>query len=900
MGAEKAGSKTGGFFHLFDWNRKSRKKLFANGTISPVGSKQRTNVSGNVPTMRPPKFIEDDDTGVVSSVKGSDYSCASSVTDEEGHGARAPGVVARLMGLDSLPGAGVSENFSTPLFDSRSLQEKCYQKGSLDTHIDENFSNVSGRSECHYRRPVELRCQKMPSSPIERFQTEVLPPRSARSFPINHYKLLSPIKNPRFLSGKDAAHIMEAAAKILEPGPPNMNAKSTVPSLGSSSLTVRVHDSKENIAICQRASRLSESSRRSPELNALKHLRGHSLSESWDSQDGATSLGTSTEPGKDGFTGAKCGAKSVSLAIQAKVNVKKRECSNASSSTSSIPREPEDARQNQPFRSQLSSRNKAQRKASPGPPGVLKQNNQKQNGLPAKEKSTSKSLVSNPQARKATSGDSNSGRSKNFGKNKESSKVVCRKEDLTTANPEKDAPSSRTRKKRSIDGNYQSGRNSFADSTSVGRREKRIQSAITIDEHKKWVEDIKGNDTDVVSFTFTSPMTKPALGPQPTRILEKNDNISTFPVGLQGERDTRNAEDSKLAMLGRNVLSGDALSILLEQKLRELTSGFVSSNLAEVGNMSSPTPLFPGSASAEENSHAVTMFGDPKSTPDSCRTRFHDESNSSLPGAESAGFSNCNAYKEPEREHPSPLSILEASFSNESYTSCDVSDSINGSKILSFSVATGSGGRNPPTEAELDVCDSASSLKVAVKSPVELTIPPAGSSGTSRRREEDYVRSILRNADEEALSSLTHSGAALDPLLFDWLENNQEGSNGDDDEDDPKIGRLRRKALFDCVGEFLDSRRRRHFCGGYHRWARGVAAMSGRVDQLAAEAHEEVSRWKTMGDWMVDELVDKDMGSSPSGRWVDFEAEAFEVGVEVEERILSSIVDDVLADFFIV
>lgn len=35
MGAEKAGSKAGGFFHLFDWNRKSRKKLFANGTISP-------------------------------------------------------------------------------------------------------------------------------------------------------------------------------------------------------------------------------------------------------------------------------------------------------------------------------------------------------------------------------------------------------------------------------------------------------------------------------------------------------------------------------------------------------------------------------------------------------------------------------------------------------------------------------------------------------------------------------------------------------------------------------------------------------------------------------------------------------------------------------------------------
>lgn len=33
MGAEKGGSKSGGFFHLFDWNRKSRKKLFSN--VSP-------------------------------------------------------------------------------------------------------------------------------------------------------------------------------------------------------------------------------------------------------------------------------------------------------------------------------------------------------------------------------------------------------------------------------------------------------------------------------------------------------------------------------------------------------------------------------------------------------------------------------------------------------------------------------------------------------------------------------------------------------------------------------------------------------------------------------------------------------------------------------------------------
>lgn len=35
MGAEKGGSKSSSFFHLFDWNKKSRKKLFSSGTNSP-------------------------------------------------------------------------------------------------------------------------------------------------------------------------------------------------------------------------------------------------------------------------------------------------------------------------------------------------------------------------------------------------------------------------------------------------------------------------------------------------------------------------------------------------------------------------------------------------------------------------------------------------------------------------------------------------------------------------------------------------------------------------------------------------------------------------------------------------------------------------------------------------
>lgn len=46
---------------------------------------------------------------------------------------------------------------------------------------------------------------------------------------------------------------------------------------------------------------------------------------------------------------------------------------------------------------------------------------------------------------------------------------------------------------------------------------------------------------------------------------------------------------------------------------------------------------------------------------------------------------------------------------------------------------------------------------------------------------------------------------------------------------------------------------------------------------------------------MVDELVDKDMGSQ-YGRWLNFDVDAFELGAEAGDQILNSLVDDVLSD----
>jgi DUF761-associated sequence motif len=122
----------------------------------------------------------------MSSIRGTSE-CSSSVTEEEGVMKRPPGVVARLMGLDSIPISMQSDPLSPPL-------QLCLQKRA------------------------ELRPHKMPSSPIERFQTEMIPPKLGKTIPITRYKPLSPIKSSAFVSGRNASQIMEVASRIIEPG----------------------------------------------------------------------------------------------------------------------------------------------------------------------------------------------------------------------------------------------------------------------------------------------------------------------------------------------------------------------------------------------------------------------------------------------------------------------------------------------------------------------------------------------------------------------------------------------------------------------------------------------------------------------------------------------------------
>ncbi|OVA02567.1 protein of unknown function DUF4378 [Macleaya cordata] len=920
MGIDKQGSKSGGgyvggFLQLFDWNGKSRKKLFTKSDL-PEGSKQGKRNVGNLPTTRL-RLIDDDENGG-SSIRGSsDYSCASSVTDDDGNGTKAPGVVARLMGLDSLPTSSVVEPYSTPFFDTRSLRDShSYRRSEFHSECQTMHSGSQpSMLDDFCRNPGEARLHKLHNRPIERFQTEMLPPKLAKSIPITHHKLLSPIKNPGFISAKNAAHIMEAAAKIIEPGP-QPSTKGKIPSLGSPSVPLKVRDLKEKMEAGQRPSRLNGASRRPVESNAAKILKGQSLNKSWNGSEEPHRFRASSESEESSSVGSRSKGKSVSLAVQAKVNVQRREGFSSGDSRNLLSqKECQDLKSNQQQKNRSNTPKIMQKKSSTqNASGVLRQNNQKQNCLMNRDKLLTKAS-SNLQGRKNLSGDASFSRNKTLTKVAANSKVGSKKTGMEMTENEKEVPSLGTksfpRKKRPIEGTCHFERGAVVENVLVDKDERPIQ-------HN--VGDSRRKGMDVVSFTFTSPMIRSTPGSlSSSPVVEK---AKSFSLDSCDEK-TTGSKNTKLSSLGLNVIGGDALSILLERKLRELTYGVESScnNSVKSGSMSTSASILEDLVSALNAVGTTPREHNKRSHfglhPDklgnqygsNCSSTYGEvfKMNHKLQVAEEMDtFSSISseARKELECQHPSPVSILDPSFSNDSSNSSDTggNNNTNGSKQCTFVQAqqvvdSKCPKRLPLMEAETDISDSASSTFIVTAGNENVAKLSMKEHRRSNKQEElGYIREIICNAELVFKDfMLGRTREIIDPSHFEQLENRITWSRSDSEE---KNSRQRRKVLFDCVRECLDLRCKQFVGGGRRKWEKGVAMFVNK-GWLVEDIYKEISGWGSMGDWMMDELVDKDM-SSHYGRWLDFEIEEFEEGVEIENSIVSCLIDEVVADILLV
>ncbi|GFP99632.1 hypothetical protein PHJA_002107300 [Phtheirospermum japonicum] len=734
MGNEKQSSKSGnyvgGLLNLFDWNAKSRKKLFSSKSDLPENSKQKKRSVGNLPSTRLHMLNDYEITAGSSMKEYSDYSCTSSLTDDDLYTSKAPNVVARLMGLDSLPKSNFLEPNSTPHSDYQSFTSSHHRSKSLE----------------YFQDFTEPKYQKVTEKPISKFQTEVLPPKLVKSVPI--------------------------IAPRAQPG-----EKTKMPLASSSSVPLKVRELKKPLK--------SNSS-------AGKNLKGPSTNKSW-----------------NGSVGSENKGKSISLALQAKANVQKRalvgqkEMNEVNTSRVCT---------SQPIAQKSTTLKKPSLQKGTN---VLRQNNQKQNCIVDRKK-PSPLKPDSQNGKKALNGNS----SKLVGPAKVSSSKLT--SEVKDDNKRQQVSERVTRKKRSFDG--ENNRNA-SNSVTKGKNGKAFDSSSAV--------------TDVVSFTFTSPITRPgSVGPAK--------NCKIFSAD----------SPSKRMMLDSDGTGDDIFSTFLEQQLKELTLKV----------------QFSQQKTKNGNYYADSRQGQPGSG-QKCQGPLGE---TGLRGNKSADrmLLDCR--------FPSPVSVLEHFPIAESCNSSDTADSN----------STG-GGKNCSsihysvnTLGEADLSDSASSTSTVVTKTRETALTSSYHKKPTCH-ELNYVKKLLNNIEPMFNDYATgKSSQIIKPRLFNQLENRKEN-----------ISRINRRLMFDCVNECLDVRCGQYAKGGYKLWDKGVRTVR-RRDKLADDVYKEICGWGAMGHFMVDEIVEDDM-SSKNGRWVDYDVEAFELGMLIESRVLSSLIDEVVDDILV-
>ncbi|KAG4916807.1 hypothetical protein JHK87_054364 [Glycine soja] len=833
MEMEKKRSK-GSFLSLFDWNSKSRKKLVWNDPEVPKQGKENVE---NLPKSQLTRKKVDEIGESPSNIQSCDFDSTLSICSDEGCGSKAPGLVARLMGLDSLPAAAVTELSCTSLYGSKSHGASHCNEGALhsaDDFCPADYINTLLKPEKSSLDAMESRARKVESLPIKRFQTEMLPPKSAKTIPVTHNKLLSPIKSPSILPPKNADHVMEAAAKIIEASPrPYLRNRTT--STEPSSVPLRILNLKERFEAAQYASmpgKLVNLSNAYPANGRLSE-RNSNLYKCTSAVKGSR--------GSEKNSSCHLASKGKSVSLTAKNNAHSRD---TLISNDDIPcmkqKEKNEIKSNQLSRSHKPSTQKTmqQRPCSSRNSNVLGQNNQKQNSMTAKGKSTSK-IDSNKLTTRASSSETSGIR--------------------------------KTTNKGTITANIQPKRSSTR--ATDNQKQFSRSKTVSISQKKKISKDVhegRGPDNAVNNF-----------GRQP-------------------------------------MIDSDALSVLLDKKLQELASrinlpqctlategsstGLRSSVQDQVPSVSSTTPK-------EQNKSFCSDLSSDKL--DSMHNSHYCSSddpvlnmNQQLQTSEVSEDPSCSSNSERGNDlvcwHSTAVAGFETPFVCESYL--DSEDSAYGSTVYSSTqdeeVSSFSQISEPVSlESEVKGSEESSSPLGDGKMTIKQISEISNSVDFKRSRNTvlEYVHDILCNAEfmaEEFVMGQT--SALIMPNVFDLLENQHYGTENFGEE----YSMLERKAIFDCASELLELRCKEAFVGTCKAWS-GWMMLIQRKSWMAEELYKELLGFRSMEEVMVDELVTKDM-SSGCGKWLDFDVEAFEEGLEIEGDILSHLINELVSDLLLV
>ncbi|GAB2211630.1 hypothetical protein Drorol1_Dr00024954 [Drosera rotundifolia] len=885
MTTEKRSSK-GGFLHLFDWNAKSRKKLFNNG------SNQGRELAYDSETSQKEIYANGD--GLITKGNGT-CSSVSSISGDDTYGSRAPGVVAKLMGLESLPMSNDCEQSSVSFIETQNPRgDSDYARNGTcipSRHYLVDYSGMSRGVDGFSWNSRDSRQNKGNCRPIERFQAEVLPPKTAKPISITHHKLLSPIKSPGFVPTNDATYIMEAAVRIIDSNePPTSIIRNS--SFQSSSAPMRIRDLKHKSEALHTSSWTHDLSNRSQQPSSRKQMRVNMQERSKKATVFEPSLGL--EMRNVGNSTNK--EKFISPGVHDTRNLQNLPGIEGSALYST--RSFAEKKYKQAKLKQYASDRTSQKRSGPmrsdanRSSGVLLQNNVKQNSITHRDRSSSKASNSSQVCRKAAS-SSSAGPSKLINKDVVNFENGSRKNlSATSVNGIRKAQQKPTLVKlKNISRNVDFvSKSILSDETAFDQvfscRSERDG------EHSRSLQnsaEVRSN-MDVISFTFTSPIKRSGSASQ--SYLEYAENSGDFGIG---SLNLINQHESKglSSRLKLNFVSGDSLSLLLEQKLKELTDRVElvqSDTITEETDIDSSSCLLnstsevnsPEETSAEKNSQSLNedlIRKDSEAIIEAdCGCSDKDEESGHLNetydlafitdysnSRESCFSSNSIAYRNYGNDHASSLGSHQVSGSQSVENLHQVVQELNFSDTAVSSCIKGCGGQN--TTAEIISNDFAK----------------------SSRWEFDYVQQIIRlvpleefRLDENIEIIAADVFVQLEHLIL-LTERDSEWNS-----------KLVRKLLFDCVNESISLRCSGSCFGRYSVWANWDTCIQ-KGDVLATELCKEFARLKSMGSLVLDELVDKDM-STRNGRWLDFELEMLEEGVEIVSGIEISLIEELIID----
>ncbi|CAK9150691.1 unnamed protein product [Ilex paraguariensis] len=940
----RPGGCVGILFQLFDWNRRfAKKKLFSKKLLPPVRAKQSSKRFGGDEKLPKLRLIADENSGGFPNVMRN-----GARNSEQKHEMRAPGLVARLMGLESMP-PGKQGNSKKTSF-SGVGGDKGENFVSYNCGFDREELHLEKEGAKNESRPPKL--QKTGLSDrraVTRFGAEALQLKNVLSRSRKHHpKLASPVKCPRSLS-RNASRLIGAATKILEPGLQNMNRAK-----GALTYSTAMHHASIDDFMLEGRTALSPDPSHNSNyyVSAAKSTKGHSscrncghLLDVVDSRPNveeqlpvyASYVSNCVNPSPQGLERNVQRPLVSSPEQEREQDIQQDHKHSASLAAQAMdgsrPRgEPISERkprnQDGQIQGHLTSERCKPKKCAPPSVGI-KHNTQRQNQVsPGGDKAPPRSKLSNMQSNRVSSAANATNDTKDFvalnriSSGRTRSRMPAKEDNFKfgaerriggwqndSLSPERKRRLVNVTRKGEISGsvNSTSGKQT---SVSYDTRHTNIKSRLTHVGESNRTGGSGNKDNEVISFTFSSPM-KHKTG-LPTG-MEKRREQNDLHCNRTQQKSILDESDGKTSFQKPFPLRGDTLGVLIEQKLKELTSQ-EEDELAIGGTppkrttamilqelisaLTAERPFPQDDVAVGSNQETISVYHGQQT---SMNTPLSFQGKPKTARA-SVGYSH-------DSDHLSPGSVLDASFSNDSCFSNSRDDS-SWHRLHAGSMEWS----DAEPEPDADLLDCATSLSIG-KSDREfvsdllndvgevlcaLNLVDAGLKGIKLTHAKEVILNVELIFINAALAgSDINRDFSVTSFLLDELETLERVIWANFScilafEDTKENNQLKAFAL-DCVIEHLDSSYVRHSSSGYTSWTRLPLSMN--AEMLILEVVDGVRRWTDLTRLILDELVEKEMSHS-LGKWTDFEIEAFETGAEIDWDILHGLVNEIVIDLW--